>query len=583
MRIASVVLSLFLLSTPVVFALAPGDKVDNFKLLDHTGKMHELYYLRDMKAVVLMVHGNGCPIARNALHTYKDLRDQYGDKDVAFLMINSNLQDNRHSIAKEAEEFGIDFPILVDDTQIIGESLRIERTADTFIIDPLTWEILYRGALDDRLGYETQKVKAANNYVADALDAVLAGQAITVAATEVKGCIVNLPDLDRREAHKTISYAEEVAPIFIDKCLTCHREGGIGPFAMQEYNVIKGFAPMIREVVRTKRMPPWHADPHIGDYANDRALTDQEIQTLVHWIEAGSPRGQGSDPLAEYQHDWPQWAMGEPDAIIDIPAIDVPATGVVDYKYIDVTNPLAHDVWLKAVQILPGAREVLHHSVISLTGKTSEGRMLRGSLPGYAPGDAGYVMPEDTGILLPKGATIQFQMHYTTYGKPATDRSRYGLYFHADKPKYSLETQYMANPALKIPANTKEYWDQSTITIRDDMMLYSLIPHAHFRGKAASFTAEYPDGQQEILLSVPNYDFNWQSTYFFEEPKVLPAGSKVTLNMAWDNSSLNPANPDPNIDVRWGEQSWEEMLFGALRFRILDEDESATKQELTKH
>lgn len=570
----------FLTLSSSVLALGPGDKVDNFKLIDHTGKMHELHYLSDMKAVVLMVHGNGCPIARNALHTYKDLREQYKNKDIAFLMINSNLQDNRKSIAKEAEEFGIDFPILVDDTQIIGESLKIERTADTYVIDPQSWKIMYRGSLDDRLGYETQKKKAANNYVADALDELLAGKPITLAATEAKGCIVNLPELDRHQAHAKISYAEDIAPVLINKCVSCHRDGGIGPFAMNDYNTIKGFSPMIREVVRTKRMPPWHADPHIGEYSNDRALSDQETQNLVHWIEAGSPRGDGQDPLATMQHDWPQWAFGEPDAVINIPASDVPATGVVDYKYIDVTNPLDNDVWLSAVQVLPGAREVLHHAVIAMSGKTEEGRMARSSLPGYAPGDAGYQLPPETGILLPKGATIQFQMHYTTYGKTARDESRYGLYFHKEKPKYELQTQYMANPGLKIPAGEKEYWDQSTITVRTDMMLYSLIPHSHFRGKAASFTATYPDGKEEVLLSVPNYDFNWQSTYFFEQPKVLPKGTKVTLNMAWDNSELNPANPDPTIEVRWGEQSWEEMLFGALRYREMGPDE-LNRQELS--
>ena len=212
MRISSLLITLTLVATPAL-ALVPGDKVDNFKLLDHTGLMHELYYLRDKKAVVLMVHGNGCPIARNGLHTYNDLRDKYEAQDVAFLMINSNLQDNRKSIAKEAEEFSIEFPILVDETQLIGESLGIERTADAYVIDPSTWKIKYRGALDDRLGYETQKVAAKHNYVADALDAVLNNKPVELAAVEAKGCIVNLPEKDRRQAHQRISYADDVAPI----------------------------------------------------------------------------------------------------------------------------------------------------------------------------------------------------------------------------------------------------------------------------------------------------------------------------------------------------------------------------------
>lgn len=575
MRVALLFFSLLTLAVSA-HAVMPGDKVDNFTLLDHTGKAHELHYLSDMDAVVLMVHGNGCPIARNAIHTYHQLQEDYSSDKVAFLMINANFQDTRKSIAKEAEEFGIKVPILVDETQLVAESLGIERTADTFVIDPKSWKVVYRGSLDNRLGYETQKVKASENYVADALDAILAGNEVAVKTVEAKGCLVNLPGLERRDAHAQISYSNEVAPILIENCVDCHRDGGIGPFAMNSYTMIKGFAPMIREVVRTKRMPPWHADPHIGTFENDRSLSIEEKQTLVHWIEAGAPRGEGADPLANMDTDFPVWAMGEPDAVIEIPAADVPATGVVDYKYINVKNPLDRGVWVKAVQILPGAHEVLHHAIISVSG---EGGSARGaSLPGYVPGDGGFEFPAETGVYIPADATFQFQMHYTTYGKARRDESKLGLYLHEEEPKHELQTQYLANPMLKIPPNTKEHWEKAQFTVKNDIMLYSILPHAHFRGKSAEFVAHYPDGREEVLLSVPNYDFNWQTTYFLEEPKVLPAGTKVVQHMAWDNSAQNPANPDPNIEVRWGEQSWQEMLFGALRFRYLDPEHAKGNQ-----
>jgi peroxiredoxin len=576
-------LSLLLLLSALAsasFALAPGDKMENFKLLDHTGKMHELYYLSDMEAVVLLVHGNGCPIARNALHTYKDLRDQYQDKGVAFLMINSNLQDSRNSIAKEAQEFGIDFPILVDETQLIGESLGIERTADAFVVDPKTWKVVYRGSLDDRLGYETQKFAAANNYVADALDAVLADKPVKLAAVEAKGCIVNLPEKDRTKAHAKISYAEDIAHVLIDNCVSCHRQGGIGPFAMSEYNMIKGFAPMIREVVRTKRMPPWHADPHIGKFSNDRSLSDHEAQTLVHWIEAGAPRGEGKDPLANYDKQFPEWGLGTPDLIVNIPASDIPATGVVDYKYITVKNPLDHDVWVRAVEIIPGSREVLHH-VITTVGyanpKARNGFQAVGGMGGYVPGAKGEEFPEETGMLLKAGMDFQFQMHYTTYGKAATDASRLGIYFHDEKPKYVLEQRFMMNPKLRIPAGVKAHTEVASWTVDKDLELYTLLPHSHFRGKASDFIAKYPDGHEEVLLSVPNYDFNWQTTYELAEPKVLPAGTEIIHHTTWDNSTQNPANPDPTLEVTWGEQSWEEMIFGAIKYRYLPEAESADK------
>ena len=570
--------SIFLLLSALAsasYALTPGDKMENFKLLDHTGKMHELYYLSDMKAVVLLVHGNGCPIARNALHTYKDLREKYQDQGVAFLMINSNLQDNRKSIAKEAKEFGIDFPILVDDTQLVGESLGIERTADAFVVDPKTWKVVYRGSLDDRLGYETQKFEASNHYVADALDSILQDKPLKVSAVEAKGCIVNLPELDRSEAHKKISYADDVAPILLENCVACHREGGIGPFAMTEYNVIKGFAPMIREVIRTKRMPPWHADPHYGEFSNNRSLTDAEEQTLVHWIEAGTPRGEGKDPLANFKHEWAEWALGTPDIVVDIPAYDVPATGVVDYQYVTVKNPLDRDVWVRGVEILPGSREALHHVITTIGYVNPEARngfQAVGGMGGYVPGADGNEFPQDTGVLLKAGMDFQFQMHYTTYGKAVTDKSRLGIYFYDEKPKYVLEQRFMMNPRFKIPAGAKNYSSQASWTVDKDMKLYTLLPHSHFRGKASDFIAKYPDGHEEVLLSVPNYDFNWQTTYELSEPKVLPAGTEIIHHTTWDNSSQNPANPDPTIDVTWGEQSWEEMLFGAITYRYLDED-----------
>ena len=194
-RIKQLLLFVSLVVAGSAFGAQPGDTVANFTLTDHLGVSHELHQYADKKAVVLFVQGNGCPIVRNGLHTYKELRDKYQDKGVAFLMINSNLQDNQKRIAKEADEFDIDFPILVDEDQKVGEALRFERTADTFVIDPKTWKIAYRGALDDRLGYETQKFSASHNYAADALDDVLAGKPVDVTQVEAKGCLVNIPAL----------------------------------------------------------------------------------------------------------------------------------------------------------------------------------------------------------------------------------------------------------------------------------------------------------------------------------------------------------------------------------------------------
>ena len=301
--------------------LEPGERVENFALLDHRGAFHELRYHRDARAVVLMVQGNGCPISRNAWPRFRELRDEYARRGVRFLMINSNLQDDRAAVAREAAEFGIDVPVLMDETQLIGESLGLVRTGEVLVVKPGDWTLAYRGALDDRLGYEVQKRAASRHYLKDALDDLLADRPVRTAGAEAVGCLINFPHRPegRREAAE-ISYSETVAPILIERCVSCHRPGGIGPWAMTEHRRVQGFAPMIREVVRTRRMPPWHADPAHGKFRNDRSLSAAEARALVHWAESGAPRGEGPDPLAELEHAYPEWALGEPDLVIRHPA-----------------------------------------------------------------------------------------------------------------------------------------------------------------------------------------------------------------------------------------------------------------------
>jgi peroxiredoxin len=249
--------------------MAQAERIDNFVLLDQHGDAHNLYYHKDKSAIVVMIQGNGCPIVRNALSDYKALRDEYADQGVHFLMLNSNLQDQRSTILAEAEKYGIDMPILHDESQLVGESLNLVRTAEILVIDPTTWNIAYRGPINDRQVYERQKAQASNHYAADAIANVLAGEAIAVANRDTMGCLINFAQ--RNVDHAQISYTDTVAPLLQEKCVVCHTEGGIGPWAMSSYEMVRGFAPMMREVIRTKRMPPWHADPHIGALDRSRS------------------------------------------------------------------------------------------------------------------------------------------------------------------------------------------------------------------------------------------------------------------------------------------------------------------------
>lgn len=564
-----------------------GMRVDDFQLLDQDGTAHKLYYYTDAPAVVIMTQGNGCPIVRNAVHAYRDVRDQYADKGVRFFMLNANLQDTRETIKAESEEFGFDIPILVDQFQLVAEALKVTRTAEIFVIDTASRRVVYHGPVDDRLTYEIQKAEAKHTYLADALDAVIAGQPIDVAQVDAPGCLVNLPEQARRDEHAKISYANDIVPILERRCVECHQTGGIGPWAMSSYEMVRGFAPMIREVLRTDRMPPWHADPEIGHFLRDRSLEPEEVKTLVHWIEAGAPRGVGEDPLKRERPQLAEWPLGEPDLIVKVPAFSVPATGIVDYQRPAVANPLTEGKWLRASTIKVGSRETVHHVLTGYMeempedGRSDESEW-GASVGGYAVGAESFIMRPDHGSYIPPGGALGFQMHYTPYGKAVTDETEIGLYFYDEPPEKMVHGAVVIDFTIEIPPETARHQEVSSLYFPKDAVLYYAFPHAHYRGQSSSLAIQYPDGREEMLLSLPRYDFNWQRAYEFEEPVEVPAGSKLVARYEYDNSAQNVANPDPSITVTWGEQSHEEMLFTAVSYRWKDETADAPKPQYTR-
>jgi hypothetical protein len=545
-------------------ALSPGETVDNFRLFDQQGKSHELYYLSDHKAVVLVVQQNGCKGLAEDIAKLNEIGSRYAGNGVALFMLNPSAKDSRASVSSEMTRLGVSIPVLLDPLQLIGESLAATRAGEAFVIDPTGWKLVYRGPIDA---------------LAPALDATLSGGAPKSASGKVRGCKIAMPERSRTRAHAKISYERTIAPLLIDKCVTCHRQGGIGPWQMSSYTMVKGFAPMIREVVRTQRMPPWHADPHHGAFGNDRSLTAEQAETLVHWIEAGAPRGKGADPLVDNDKRWPDWYLGEPDLVLEIPAFDVPATGTIPYKQPVVKNPLGRDVWLRAIEFTPSDRSVVHHILAGTVGERTASALVNleasTALGVYVPGDVPRALPENTGIYLRKDADFTFQIHYTANGKPTREVTRVGLFFAKEAPRYPLRNILLVDTALRIPAQTKEHQASARRTLPRDTLLYTLMAHSHVRGKSAKFTAVYPDGKEEVLLSVPHYDFNWQTSYDLAQPKLLPKGTQLIYSAAYDNSSQNKANPDPNVEVRWGQQTWEEMLYGDVRLRYVDETTDA--------
>ena len=576
-------------ASPAVAAADPvmgPTKVDNFSLADQNFENQELYRLKDAKAVVIITYGNGCPIVRNNAKAYMDLKNAYAAKGVEFLMLDSSPQDQRQQVKLETKEFGIDMPVMMDTNQLVGEQLGVTRTAEVIVLDPKSWKVLYRGPVDDRVTYERQKASATKTYAADALDAVLAGQPVKVAHVAPEGCLINFPARNERASFAKISYVKDVAPIIQEKCAECHQPGGIGPMALTSYEQIKGFSPMIREVVRTKRMPPYHADPAVNHFLDDRSLSPTQIKTLVHWIEAGSPRGEGKDPMASKTYAAAEWPLGKPDLVLDVPAYTVPASGVVDYQRPFIENPLKEPHWIKSSTIKVQNRAGVHHILTGLlTEVPKEGYASESkwgvSVGGYAVGSESQKNPKNVGAYMPVGGAIGFQNHYTPYGKEFQEKSQIALYFYKDgeKPKYVMHNIAIADPSISIGPNEENHHETAYLEFPKDAILYSAFPHAHYRGRAADVWIRYPDGKEKMLLAMPKYDFNWQREYSFVEPVNVPAGSKIIVNFTYDNSKRNPANPDPNRTVPWGDQSFDEMLYTALRYRWVDETSDSMKPE----
>jgi hypothetical protein len=557
---------------------APTKRVGDFSLLDQDGYFHQMSYYDDHKAVALLVQANGSKATAKAIGAYQSAQGKYHDQ-IKFFMINPVATETRAAVKRDQQRLQSTIPVLMDDTQLVAEALGIAKTGEAFLLDPKSFAVWYRGPTGKPFD------KAVAQLLAGKLDRFVkvraGGESIKFAAKPARG-------------KSEVSYSKDVAPILAANCARCHREGGIAPFAMNSHAIVKGFSPMIREVLLTKRMPPGQIDPHVGKFKNSYTLTPEQMQTVVHWIEAGAKQDGAADPLA--QLTWPatKWAFGEPDLVVKVPQQKIPATGVLDYIRVDVPiEGLDRDRYVRASQYVAGDRTVLHHTLNDLVppGTRAGGSFLGGGDPNearitpYIPGAEPLVEPLNTGGLLKKGSSLALQLHYTTNGKATTDASEIGIWFYPeDQPPAERMSGQCAciftrgwNP---IPPFDADHEMKQTVTVPKDAHIYGLQPHMHFRGKRMRFYAEFPDGRKEELLNIAKYNYNWQMLYEPEEPMFVPAGTKITAVAAFDNSKQNKYNPDPSRKVPWGQQSWDEMFFGAVTYKYVDQ--SGAKLSSTK-
>ncbi|MCH8173872.1 MAG: redoxin domain-containing protein [Proteobacteria bacterium] len=540
-----------------------ADRVGDFSLLDQEGNYHGMSWYDDHAAVALLVQANGSAATAAALPAFDALKTTYDSQGVEFLMINPMGGQDRAELQAQVAEYGVDIPVLVDDARVISAALGIEKTGEVLIFNPKSFIVEYRGAI---AGLEA------------AIQEILAGEEVSTPLLAASGEAVTFP------VQAAVSYTRDVAPVLAEQCASCHREGGVAPFAMDSHTMVQGWSPMIREVLMTKRMPPGQIDAHVGDFVNDRLLDDQDVRNIIAWVDAGAAKDGDTDPLAELTWPTSKWANGEPDLILDIPATTVPATGNGVFINTEVTIVMDEDRWLRGSQIVAGDRSVLHHTVNRLDFPeeigTRRGGFLGGggnpdkaSITAYVPGGTPDLNPPGVGGLIKAGSVVALNMHYTPNGRETVDRSQLGLWFYpkGEEPKERMSGNcacIFPNTWTTIPAHDPNFQQTAFVVLAKDAELYSFLPHMHFRGKSMRFYADYPDGTREELINIAKYNYNWQLSYTFAEPKFVPEGTKITAVAAWDNSAQNPANPNPDRNVDWGNESWDEMFFGAMQYKF---------------
>jgi len=402
---------------------------------------------------------------------------------------------------------------------------------------------------------------------------------------------------------QTPTFSKDVAPILQKHCQECHRPGEIGPMPLLSYAEARPWAKSIKEAVVSRRMPPWHADSHFGKFSNDRSLTQAEINTLVGWVDGGVPQGNAQDapPAREFTDGW---QIGKPDLVLDTGVdFQVPAQGTIEYTHFVVPTGFIEDKWIKEIEVRPGNKAVVHHVVLYSRPKGSQ--FMADAKPGmpyvppnagqaprqrppqsdranlyginggayemaavYVPGGIAYRTLPGQARLIPAGADLIFEIHYTANGKDGVDRSKVGMIFAKEPPKERVVNTFIMNQTLRIPPGEGNHRVDGKVTLQQDTTLQSLFPHMHLRGKAFEYTATFPGGETRTLLKVPQYNFNWQLTYYLDQPILLPAGTQLTATAYYDNSANNKYNPDPAKEVFWGDQSWDEMLAGFVDLAI---------------
>lgn len=555
-----------------------GRLVPDLQFADLAGNACKLSQWRDRQAIAVCMTSTSCPLSKKYLPTLAALAEKYGPQGVQFVLVNTVATDESGAMQQAASSLPAHVVYVPDGEGRLAQGIAAKSTTDVLVLDA-TRTVVYHGAVDDQYGFGYSLDAPRHRYLADALDAVLVGRAPAVAATAAPGCVLDEP-APNTTPEAPVSYHNRVSRIMARNCVECHRPGGVGPFELTTYEEVVAHAPMIKQVVERGIMPPWFAAPPkpgaAAHWANDRSLSAAEKSDLLAWLDGGRPAGDPQDGIKPPKyHDG--WLIGKPDAVFEFAEpVPIKATGVMPYQNVLVETRLAEDKWVRSIEVQPGDRGVVHHVLVfveppdAVDGEPRDDAAdeRSGFWAIYVPGNSTLEYPPGFAKHLPKGSKLRFQMHYTPNGTATEDRTRIGLFYADGPPEHEVRVAGVANPRINIPPGANNHEEVAELRLPFDVQVLGFLPHMHLRGKACRYEVIDSGGVSQLLLDIPRYDFNWQLLYRFFDPLPLARGSTIKFTVWYDNSSQNPANPDPTKTVRWGAQTFDEMHLGYVEYFI---------------
>jgi thiol-disulfide isomerase/thioredoxin len=539
-------------------AVKIGARIDKLKFTDIRYLPRTLDDFTGKKAFVLVFTNTSCPLAKRYLPTVQALEREYRGKDVQFLAVNAAVEDSIVAMATQAVQHEMEFPFVKDFGGAGARALGVRRTPEAVVLDA-KHILRYRGRIDDQYRLGGARPAPTRRDLKDALDAVLAGQAVANAETEVDGCPITFSPPRKP---KEVTFAEEVAPILKKHCWECHRAGGSAPFSLTGYKEAASRADAVAEVVAEGRMPPWFAGHEFGPFVNRRGLSDAERDTILDWVRFGKASGDVKSIPTPPKVAAGKWQIGTPDLVLEATAHELPAAGDIPYKYAFMPHVFAADTWVQGVQILPDNPRVLHHCNLGYAS-IAEGFNESNFITGNVPGGEVMALPDGIAFMIPKGSVLGLQIHYVATGKPEKCRVSVGLRYARGVVDKRLRHLVFTDRRFAIPPGAPAHKVAASRVLDGDAVGIGLFAHMHLRGKDMTFTARMPNGDSETLLVIPNYSFSWQVPYRWEPGKKrLPKGTRLDCIAHYDNSSFNPYNPDAKVTVRHGPQTHHEMMFG---------------------